>query len=154
MPNQTEMSSPVSAVCAATISGPSDSYRSGGVQSIAYTDLGGGVYIITNVVFNAAGTGVYDDRQQTKVPGRTHPLSISVPSVRHEGSTYIISAANGTECIIYDLAGRAIAKLGPDAQGRFIWNSSGAAAGMRVARILVKEGNAIDVKYLGFNRTR
>ena len=35
LPDQQEMSTPVRAVCAATIKGPSDSYRSGGTQRIS-----------------------------------------------------------------------------------------------------------------------
>ena len=119
-----------------------------GVQSIAYD----ADFNVTRVIFNGSPTGVYDGRSTTRTLKR--PLApVSAPSVRHDGSTYVISAPNGTECTIYDLAGRAIERLTPDAAGDFILKPE-AAAGVNVARILVKEGNTISVKYLRFSKIR
>jgi hypothetical protein len=134
-----------------------------GVQSIVYrenfsrfggTDFGTEAYGITNVVFGGAETGVYDYRVPS-IPGPASQTLISAPVVRHAGSTYTISAANGTECAVYDLRGRQIAKLAPNAAGEFTWNSSKAAAGTYVARISrVEEGKTIDAKSVSFSKTR
>jgi hypothetical protein len=134
-----------------------------GVQSIGYKEnssasggknLGIEEYTVTSVAFGNAETGVYDYRVPSVQGPITSPL-ISAPAVRHAGNTYTISAANGTECSVYDLRGRQIAKLVPDASGEFVWNSSKAAAGTYVARIsLVEEGKTIDAKSVGFSKTR
>lgn len=95
---------------------------------------------IREVRYAGAHTKVYDYRATTAT-GTQPAAAWPEMRMRQAGGTFVISNiwTRNTECTIYDLSGRTLVKLRPDASNRFVWNANGTAAGTYLARIKERE---------------
>jgi hypothetical protein len=108
---------------------------------ISQISFGSGLEIM-NVTFIGSVTRSYDYRKTIPPVGTlTHPALRTARS----GSGYIIQgfASGNSPCTVFDLSGRAVARIIPDKSHNLIWNSSNEANGQYIIRIPRAEGQSI-----------